>query len=535
MQPLHRSRMHFTSTLTSYVVGLLVCSVGMVQAQQLDSAERARKARELFINGTTLQIQGNRHAEAILEFQQALRYDSSAVTLSAIARSYFELRKLELALEYADAAVQRDSSSRDIWELIAEIEVLRGHYDEGIAAYERILELNPSRRQLYTLGRLYEPRNAAKAIETFERLCASQPDPTLLLRLADLYERRRDTKGVLRSLERARLADPLDPQIAARTCEAYVRESMFPELTALLSQWKRFDPDLERSARIWGVTFTSLLEDSLVMALNAQAITPLLDDALATFPTTWPVMALAGTVSVALDDTVRSRSLFDQTIVASNHRAESYIEIGRIYILRSYPALAFDYLSEGLRRFPSDARFAYMLGSASIELDRDDDALAFYTAAAELDPRMVDAWVQLGILYDQRGNADSSDTHYRRALRLDPDNALALNNLAYLLTQQRKQLDQARAMAWRAVQAEPQIAAYADTYAWVLYQLGEYQDARFYIERAISLGGNATHYEHLGDILWALQDFPGAMSAWRQALTRDPSRTRIQDKIDQSK
>jgi tetratricopeptide (TPR) repeat protein len=356
-----------------------------------------------------------------------------------------------------------------------------------------------------------------------------------LLRLADLYERRRDTKGVLRSLERARLADPLDPQIAARACEAYVREAMFPELTALLSQWKRYDPDLERSARIWGVTFTSLLEDSLVMGLNAKSITPLLDDALATFPTTWPVMALAGTVSVALDDTVRSRSLFDQTIIASNHRPESYLEIGRIYILRSYPALAHEYLSEGLRRFPSDARFAFMLGSASLELDRDDDALAYYTAAVELDPRMVDAWVQLGILYDQRGSSDSSDAHYRRALQLEPDNALALNNLAYSLTQRRVQLDQARAMAWRAVQSEPQNAAYADTYAWVLYQLGEYQDARFYIERAISLGGNATHFEHLGDILWALGDTIGATSAWRQALTRDPSRTRLQDKIDQSK
>lgn len=527
--------MSLTGTLSSYVLGLLLCSIASVHAQQLDSTERARKARELFINGTTLQIQGNRHAEAILEFQQALRYDSSAVTLAAIARSYFELRKLELALEYADAAVQRDSTSRDIWELIAEIEVLRGHYDEGIAAYERLLQLNPSRRQLYTLGRLYEPRNAAKAIEIFERLCASQPDPTMLLRLADLYERRRDTKGVLRSLERARLADPLDPQIAARTCEAYVREAMFPELTALLSQWKRYDPDLERSARIWGVTFTSLLEDSLVMGLHAKSIVPLLDDALATFPTTWPVMALAGTVSVALDDTVRSRSLFDQTIIASNHRTESYLEIGRIYILRNYPALAYEYLSEGLRRFPSDARFPYMLGSASLELDRDDDALSFYTAAVELDPRMVDAWVQLGILYDQRGSTDSSEANYRRALLLEPDNALALNNLAYSLSQRRIQLDQARAMAWRAVQSEPQNAAYADTYAWVLYQLGEYQDARFYIERAISLGGNATHFEHLGDILWALGDTVGAASAWRQALTRDPSRTRIQDKIDQSK
>lgn len=517
------------------VITLMLLCVLPLSAQQPDSTERVRRAREFFINGTTLQIQGNRHAEAILEFQQALRYDSSSVTLAAIARSYFELRKLDLALEFADAAVQRDSTSRDIWELIAEIEVLRGRYDEGIAAYERLLTLNPSRRQLYTLGRLYEPRNAAKAIDMFERLCATQPDPTLLLRLADLYERRRDTRGIIRSLERARIADPFDAQIAARSCEVYVREAMFDELKAVLAQWKRNDPEIERSARIWGVTFTSLLEDSLVLAIHRDAVIPLLDDALMTFPTTWPVMALAGTVSVAIEDTIRSRLLFDQTVVASQYRVESYLEIGRIYLLRNYPNQAYEYLSEALRRYPSDARCAYMLGSASLELDRDDDALAYYTAAVELDPRMVDAWVQLGILYDQRGNADSSDVHYRRALRLEPENALALNNLAYSLSVRGMQLDQSRMMAWRAVQAEPQSAAYADTYAWVLYQLGEYREARFYIERAISLGGNATHYEHLGDILWALQEFPAAVSAWRQALTRDPSRTRLLDKIDQQK
>jgi Flp pilus assembly protein TadD len=204
-----------------------------------------------------------------------------------------------------------------------------------------------------------------------------------------------------------------------------------------------------------------------------------------------------------------------------------------VYLLRNYPSLALEYLLDGLQQYPTDARFAYMLGSANLELDRDDDALAYYTAAVELDPRMVEALVQLGILYDQRGVTDSSDVLYRRALRLDPDNALALNNLAYSLSLRGVELDQARMMAWRAVQSEPQSAAYADTYAWVLYQLGEYREARFYIERAISLGGNATHYEHLGDILWALEEHAAAVSAWRQALARDPSRSRLFQRIEQ--
>jgi tetratricopeptide (TPR) repeat protein len=166
-------------------------ALNLAYTQPLDSVARARKAKEFFISGTTLQIQGNRHAEAVIDFQQSLRYDSSAVTLTAMARSYRELKKLELALETVNLALARDVSSRDAWELLAEIEILRGRYDEGLAAYERILEFKPTKRQLYTLARLYEPRNAQRAIEIYERIVATSPDITMYMRLSATRARAR--------------------------------------------------------------------------------------------------------------------------------------------------------------------------------------------------------------------------------------------------------------------------------------------------------------------------------------------------------
>ncbi|MBK7032168.1 MAG: tetratricopeptide repeat protein [Ignavibacteria bacterium] len=524
-----------TYACTTVLVLALLASMTTVvpcHAQQDDATSRMRKAREFFINGTTLQIQGNRHAEAILEFQQALRYDSSSATLAAISRSYLELRKLDMASEYAEAAIERDSLSRDTWELIAEIEVLRGQYDAGIAAYERILELNPSRRQLYTLGRLYEPRNAAKAIEVFERLCTMEPDETVLLRLADLYERRRDVKGVLRSLERARKLDPIDPQIAARTCEIYVHEGMFPELRVLLASWRGRDLDLDRSARVWGVTLSSILEDSLVMGMYREDITTILDDAKESFPQVWPVMALAGTVSMRIEDTTRAATFFDLTVASPESQPESYLEISRIYLIYGYPLAAERYLLLGKKRFATDARFPFLLGGAAIDLNKDELAVAYYRESVLMDTSIVDAWVQLGLLYDQKGLIDSSDECYERALKIDPEHALANNNYGYSLAGRGVKLDRARAMSWKAVQAEPTNAAYLDTYAWILHRSGDDERARTFIERAISVGGNATHYEHYGDILEALDDLSGAVRAWQNSLLRDPKRTSVQLKID---
>ena len=93
-------------------------------------------------------------------------------------------------------------------------------------------------------------------------------------------------------------------------------------------------------------------------------------------------------------------------------------------------------------------------------------------------------------------------------------------------------MSRAREMAWTALQQNPNNAAYLDTYAWILFQLGEYDRARTYIDQAVINGGNATHYEHLGDILEKTGEIDGAVRAWREALEREPDRPDLQQKID---
>ncbi|MEY2719386.1 MAG: hypothetical protein RLZZ273_752 [Bacteroidota bacterium] len=515
------------------MAALAICALyALAPAQELDSASRARKAKEYFISGTTLQIQGNRHAEAILEFQQSLRYDSSVVTLTAIARSYRELKKLDLALENVNLALGRDKTSREAWELLAEIEILRGRYDEGLAAYERILDLNPTKRQLYTLARLYEPRSALRAIEIYERIVATSPDITMFMRLSELYQRTKNTKGRVRVLAQAAKIAPTDPQIAAEQCEMFVEQAQFDELISILQTWNGRSVDVEMSTDVWLVALSRILEDSLVIGLYSADVVRVIDLAQTTLPQAWPVMVVAGTVSMAINDTGRAASCFmtlpDNALVIP----EGYLEIGRVYGLNNMPQRAIDFLSFGRTRFATDIRFPILISSLYMDLGNDRQAIIELEGATILDSASADVWVQLGMLYDRTRRIQESDQAYEKALQLDPSNPLANNNYAYSLSLRRIELERAQSMGYLAVQADSKNAAFLDTYAWILYQREDFDAAKQYITLAIQYGGNATHFEHYGMILKALGERNAAVRAFERSLEIDPARTWVRDELE---
>ena len=109
---------------------------------------------------------------------------------------------------------------------------------------------------------------------------------------------------------------------------------------------------------------------------------------------------------------------------------------------------------------------------------------------------------------------------YKKALKLNPDNASALNNYAYFLSLDSTDLSRAEQMAARAVELAPGNASYLDTYAWVLFLQGDTQQALKIIKQAVSLDGmaNSELLVHYGDILYATGEKFMARMYWRRAL-----------------
>jgi tetratricopeptide (TPR) repeat protein len=69
------------------------------------------------------------------------------------------------------------------------------------------------------------------------------------------------------------------------------------------------------------------------------------------------------------------------------------------------------------------------------------------------------------------------------------------------------------------VALDPDNGAYIDSLGWAHYQLGEYDEARRYLERAAGLvPRDATVVEHLGDLYQALGEVERARDLYRRAL-----------------
>lgn len=126
----------------------------------------------------------------------------------------------------------------------------------------------------------------------------------------------------------------------------------------------------------------------------------------------------------------------------------------------------------------------------------------------------------IGDLYHEMGEDRKAFRYYKRALLHNADNVLVLNNYAYFLSLKDKDLDEALAMAERAVELQPNNASYVDTYAWVLHRLGRNDDAKRVMRQALALSSQKDNslLLHYADILWALGEEFMAETYWKKAV-----------------
>lgn len=180
---------------------------------------------------------------------------------------------------------------------------------------------------------------------------------------------------------------------------------------------------------------------------------------------------------------------------------------------------AIDYTPEVLDFYYYKAIGLYQSDDFQGALDTYRKATAQVTAESNTE-MMSDIFAAMGDLYHQMEQPEEAYHCYDSALVYNPSNVLVLNNYAYYLSEEEKQLDKAEQMSRRTIKAEPENATYLDTYAWILYKQKRYGEALTYIEKALAADSVPSDvlYEHAGDICYRLGDVERALDYWRQAL-----------------
>jgi Tfp pilus assembly protein PilF len=142
----------------------------------------------------------------------------------------------------------------------------------------------------------------------------------------------------------------------------------------------------------------------------------------------------------------------------------------------------------------------------------------------------------MGDTYHSLSKDMESDSAYEKSLKLDPENAYVLNNYSYYLSVRKANLERAKQMSAYANKLDPDNDSFMDTYAWILFQLGEFPEAKTFQDRAVLKNPkNPTLLEHYGDILIKLGEKEKAVEYWRRAKEAGSDSHTIETKIAEMK
>ena len=123
------------------------------QIEEVDNPKE--KAMEHFLNGSIAEQEGD-YQNAILEYQNALKYDTSSGIYYALAKSYLANNKLSNALQSIRLAVENDPEETEYYNLMADIFIIARENDSAAVVLEKLIELDSTDvNTYYKLARVY--------------------------------------------------------------------------------------------------------------------------------------------------------------------------------------------------------------------------------------------------------------------------------------------------------------------------------------------------------------------------------------------
>lgn len=182
-----------------------------------------------------------------------------------------------------------------------------------------------------------------------------------------------------------------------------------------------------------------------------------------------------------------------------------------------------DNYKQVLKNDPKSSVAWFRLGLVQTGLGQFDAALASFDQATSTSAQNAPAEVQRGMLLEHLGRAKEAVAAYNKALGIDPDNTVALNNLAFLNAENKTNLEQAQTLAEHAKKRAPNSPDIADTLGYVYYQRNLNAEAlQIFRQDVLQNPQNSTYHFHLAMALLKQGDKQGAREEAQKALKNAP-------------
>lgn len=512
---------------------------------------------------------------AIEYFERAIvAYPEDHASMYELSVLYVIKNEFEKGFEHIKKAVELDQNNKWYKIRLADFYKQNGEYESFISIYDQLLENEPANLEylesyidaLLHLGHfetVIEKLNIVeenigitdyislekieiykllgnndKVVEEMEKLSNAIPYETRYLSmLAELYMQNKREKDAFKIYLKIKEINPNDPYINISLLEYYQKNGEIDNAyQEFILSIKNKNLDYNTKAQIYEYWFENKGDNENVIREAEEAGKAFIE----THPDKELGYYVLGTVYY-------NNKIYDKAqqyyLDAIEKDSTSFITWYQLAItdmeLKNNDAL-YQHTKTALRFYPEQPFFYLLNGIALVEMKNYEDAIKAFekgrfmsadkSLTSDFDTYIADA-------YHQLGNKAKTYEYYDRVLKNNPENVYVLNNYAYFLSIDGIRLDEALKMSAITIEKEPKNVTFLDTYAWILYKLERYKEAKKWMEKVFSYDKNpqGINYEHYGDILYKLGDTQKAVQNWKKANKLGGTSEFIDQKIKDEK
>src|SRR5437868_5510020 len=421
----------------------------------------------------------------------------SAKLYSALGYTYEQQKQYKQAIEAYRHAIELDRDNLDAIRGLAQNLMNDGQTDAALEQYKIIADANPEDAQTY-------------------------------LRMAEIYRKNGKFDQALDSLKRAESMVQDSIEVPYQIAAVYQAQGRFDEaaqsLKQLLDKTEKSDGSYTPGERTNRAVFLERLGTIYRDMGNSQL-------ALDTFR---KMLALGDDNAVRgyqqIIDTYRDANQWPQATAAAKEAVQKLPnDRGLKMVLASQLAdmgqtdAGLQQVKSLLKGTPDDREVYIALAQMYSRLKRWNEAEEAIAKADQLSQKAEDKQYTTfvrGSIYERQKKYDQAEQFFRQILSGDPQNAMTLNYMGYMLADRGVRLDEALNYIKKAVELEPANGAYLDSLGWAYYKLGKYDLAEENLSKAVQHTPNdPTVQDHLGDVYQKTGRLRQAAAHWERALT----------------
>ncbi len=496
-----------------------------------DEAKRRAKANGHFAAGLIFEL--NRKSDKAFEqFHLAALADPSRERLViSVADRFIRRQQPERALEVLENAVKTKKATGRIHGLLGIVYSELGRQQEAIAAIHQAIRETPTelppyiflakahREKMDFAGSLQALRDARKAVPESQDNLFALAEEACRIPNQDKKIHRESRNFAVGLLDKVEVKHSRSPALIDRLARGYHLAGAVDNAIGVYEKALEQFPDSMR-LRL-GLADLCLRNEKWELAeKQLNYLVGRRPDAAG------GIYVQLAHIAIERKDYKTAERHYEKALLFEPDKELTYYELARLQAFEDDEKKALATLARAREKFPPSFSMEYTAAVIHQRKDRHDEASESFVAAEKLakaaEPERLTHFFyhEMGAAFERNKQFRKAERYFRIGLKQEPEFAETLNYMGYMWTELDINLAEARTMIRKAVDQEPENAAFLDSMAWVLHKLDDPAAALDWQLKAVRFAGEADKvlFDHLGDIYAALGRMKEARDAWKKAV-----------------